>query len=560
MNPNFSRYEWNTLTWRKLERQVFKLQKRIYQASARGEVKIVRKLQRLLCHSWAAKCLAVRRVTQDNQGKKTAGIDGVKSISPRQRLEMVERLKLSDQASATRRVWIAKTNSMEQRPLGIPTLADRALQALVKQALEPEWEAKFEPNSYGFRPGRSCHDAVEAIFGQIKHQAKYVLDADIAKCFDQINHKALLDKLNTFPTLRRQIRAWLKAGVMDGNQLFPTLTGTPQGGVISPLLANIALHGMETAIKQVEATAGLIRYADDFVILHKDLDVVQQCQQVIATGLATMGLELKPSKTHLTHTLTGYNGKVGFDFLGFTIRQFPAGKYRTGRNSRSQPLGFKTVIRPAKQSIARHIQRVNEVIRAHRGSPQAALIAHLQPIILGWSRYFATVISRRVFDYLDHSICHALIRWGRYRHPHQSKRWMIRKYWHTLGNNHWRFGNLHLGLRLPLYVETKLKRHIKVKGTRSPYDGDWVYWSNRRGKYPLLSPKVTTLLKRQQGRCCHCGLYFKDGDLMEVDHALPKTLGGSNQWSNLQLLHRHCHDTKTRADSPRLESLELRYE
>jgi RNA-directed DNA polymerase len=208
--------EWRLIPWRKLERRVFKLQTRIFRASARGDVKAVRRLQKTLMRSWSAKCLAVQRVTQDNQGKQTAGVDGIKSLTPQQRLELVKHLRLSKRANPTRRVWIPKPgSSTEKRPLGIPTIADRALQALVKAALEPEWEAKFEPNSYGFRPGRSAHDAIEAIFNAISLKAKYVLEADISKCFDQINQSELLAKLNTCPTLRHQIKAWLNCGVLE---------------------------------------------------------------------------------------------------------------------------------------------------------------------------------------------------------------------------------------------------------------------------------------------------------------------------------------------------------
>jgi RNA-directed DNA polymerase len=273
--------EWHSINWRKLERRVYKLQKRIYRASNRGDVKAVRRLQKTLMKSWSARALSVRRVTQDNTGKKTAGVDGIKSLSPAARLKLVNNLKLGSKVSPTRRVWIPKPGTEEKRPLGIPTMKDRTLQALVKLALEPEWEARFEPNSYGFRPGRSCLDAIEAIFSAIRLKPKFVLDADISKCFDRIDHKALLNKLNTFPTIRRQIRAWLKAGVMDNMQYFETSEGTPQGGVISPLLANIALHGMEERVKQYAETLplkrvskrdkreklSLIRYADDFVIL-----------------------------------------------------------------------------------------------------------------------------------------------------------------------------------------------------------------------------------------------------------------------------------------------------
>ena len=227
-------YEWNTLPWKQIQRRVFKLQKRIYRASQRGDRKTVHRLQRLLTRSWSARVMAVRRVTQDNQGKKTAGVDGVKSLTPPQRLLLTNRLRLPTTVHPTRRVWIPKPGTAEQRPLGIPTLSDRAAQALAKLGLEPEWEARFEPNSYGFRPGRACHDAIEAIFTSINHKPKYVLDADIAKCFDRINHQALLTKLHTFPAMRRAIRAWLKAGVMDGVTLFPTTDGTPQGGVSTP--------------------------------------------------------------------------------------------------------------------------------------------------------------------------------------------------------------------------------------------------------------------------------------------------------------------------------------
>src|SRR6476620_4693565 len=280
---------WKTINWRQVERYVFKLQKRIYAASRRGDVKLVRKLQKTLMRSWSNRVLAVRRVTVENQGKKTAGVDGIKSLSPAARIQLVSQLKATGKSQPTRRVMIPKPGTNESRPLGIPTMYDRALQAVVKAALEPEWEARFEPNSYGFRPGRSCHDAIGAIFVNIKHKAKYVLDADIAKCFDRIDHKALLDKINTYPRLRKQIKSCLKSGGLDQGEIFPTTEGTPQGGVISPLLANIALHGMEERVKQFVGNSinqrneiSLIRYADDFVIMHKEIEVIIDCQKIIA--------------------------------------------------------------------------------------------------------------------------------------------------------------------------------------------------------------------------------------------------------------------------------------
>jgi RNA-directed DNA polymerase len=282
---------------------------------------------------------------------------------------------------------------------------DRALQALVKLALEPEWEAIFEPNSYGFRPGRSCHDAIGAIYGAIKQKAKYVLDADISKCFDCINHEALLAKIKTFPRLKRQIKAWLKSGVMDSGQLFPTNEGTPQGGVISPLLANIALHGMENRIKQAAETlpgtkrdnrwaTSLIRYADDFVIIHKNKDFVIKCQEIIADWLKDMGLELKPEKTQLVHT------SEGFDFLGFNIRQYKVGKHRTGYLN-GNPLGFKTIIKPSKDKITRHYRNIADAIDTHKTAPQKAIIGKLNPIIKGWANYYSAVCSKEIYSALD---------------------------------------------------------------------------------------------------------------------------------------------------------------
>lgn len=291
---------WNKLPWRKLEQHVYRIQKRIYRASQRGETRKVEKLQKLLLKSKSARLLAVRRVTQENQGKKTAGIDGVKAVPPNARFALAEHLHPKNwkrsKARPVRRVWIPKPGKPgERRPLGIPVMWERGQQALVKLALEPAWEAKFEANSYGFRPGRSCHDAIAAVFLAIRLKPKYVCDADIKGAFDHISHEALLRKLHTYPQLRRLIKGWLQAGVMEGVDFSPTESGTPQGGVISPLLMNVALHGMEQAMAEAKYQYGkprLVRYADDFVLFHPDKEELQVAVEQVTSWKAGHGTPL----------------------------------------------------------------------------------------------------------------------------------------------------------------------------------------------------------------------------------------------------------------------------
>lgn len=430
---------WKTINWRTAERYVFKLQKRIYAASRRGDIKRVHKLQKTLMRSWYNSVLSVRRVTQDNTGKKTAGVDGVKSLTPAARFKLTGQLKLTGKSRPTRRVWIPKPGRDEKRPLGIPTMYDRALQAVVKAALEPEWEAFFEPNSYGFRPGRSCHDAVRQIKLSIRLKAKYVLDADIAKCFDRINHEALLQKLNIKGKVRRQIKAWLKSGVIDQGAFTATSEGTPQGGDISPLLANIALHGLENMLKGYARTIDLknkygrqeswqnkvkslsfIRYADDFVVIHESRLVVQGCRDIISDWLSGIDLQLKPEKTRLTHTLhpgLSKDGKAGFDFLGHHIQQYPAGKYRSPKDTQGRILGYKTLITPTKEASKVHQEQVGRLIKEHRSSPQMALIKNLNPVIRGWASYYAHSDIKTVGELSrqDKLTYLKLRRWAKYR-------------------------------------------------------------------------------------------------------------------------------------------------
>lgn len=533
---------WSDIPWPQVEERVHALQRRIYRAEKEGKRRTVRALQRLLLRSTSAKLLAVRRVTQDNQGKNTPGIDGIAALEPEERLPLVLDLHLDQEPQPVRRIWIPKAGTTELRPLGIPTMRDRCVQALVKEALEPQWEARFEPNSYGFRPGRSCHDAIESVFQHICCKSKYALDADIKKCFDRIDHAALLNKLDTLPLVRRIIKKWLKAGVMEGLELSRPERGTPQGGVISPLLANIALHGMEEVVHQVKKGKGrphLVRYADDFVILHEDVAVIEQCREAIGHFLAEMGLELKPEKTKVTHTLHRYEGEVGFDFLGYTVRQFPVGKHHSGKSRRGTPLGFKTLIKPSHSKVKSHLDNLGKMIRSLEAASQEELIEALNPKIQGWSLYYRQAVAKRIFTDADHQVFVKLWQWAHRRHPRQGRHWLVKRYWRSQGNDHWVFGTEQK--RLLRHDQMRIIRHVKVRGDQSPYDGDWLYWASRLRNYPGVGLVVGRLLRSQGGRCARCGHYFLPGqDLLERHHQDGDR--GNHDRSNLVLVHRHCHD------------------
>ncbi len=429
----------------------------------------------------------MRRVTQDNRGKRTAGVDGVKALRPAERRDLVARLRAprTIKPRPTRRVWIPKPGKTEKRPLGIPVMLDRAHQALVKLALEPEWEARFEPNSYGFRPGRSVHDAIAAIFNAVRLKPKFVLDADIAGCFDNIGHFPLLDKLATYPKLRQTIKAWLKAGVMANGTWQPTERGSPQGGVVSPLLALVALHGLETAITTAfrhDDRPQVVVYADDFVVLHPTREGIEQARQIAEQWLSTMGLQLKASKTRVGHTLQTVDGRAGFDFLGFSIRQYPTGKTRRRRDGR-MPRSYKLLIKPSTDAVKRHHQALRAIVRRHTAAPQAALIGALNPVIRGWTAYYRTVVAKQCFGTCDHHLSATLVHWAGHRHPNKRVSWVFHKYWRRSASGRLEFATPS-GHRLAQHADTPIRRHVKVRGAASPFDGNLVYWSSRLRWHP----------------------------------------------------------------------------
>lgn len=572
--------KWKSISWSQIRERVLKLQRVIYQASLEGDIRKVRRFQHLLSKSMDARLLAVRRVTQDNTGKCTAGVDGVKSLTPNQRLYVASILSVPTRARPLRRVWIPKPGSDVMRPkkkMGIPTILDRCLQALFVIFLEPEWEAKFEPNSYGFRPGRSCRDALAAIQGYIQKRDKYVIDADIAKCFDMINHSALLNKVGMKGIFRKQLLYWLKAGVLDGHTFSETDLGTPQGGVISPLLANIALHGMEFYLQEFvkkfpmtyssgtnikygkrASTLGLVRYADDFVILHHDKAVILACYAEIQNWLKGVGLSISPTKIRLTHTLVlqetdtleeGFDGVVGLNFLGFTVKQFKT-KYMSAKGTTGEFLGFKTLIYPSKKSISKYQDKLHQIIIVDGKSlSQLALISKLNPVVRGWANYFGAFDSSTMhfLTKMDYFMYLKLRHWAKRVIGTSGKG---QAYFHKVGNNKWKFSIIDGPYLLSnVQFATASSRIVKVRGAESPYSGNEKYWSKKLSVKPSVNTRVRILLSTQKGICTWCKRRFYWNDILEVDHIIPILNGGSNEFGNLQLLHRHCHDSKSALDA-----------
>lgn len=554
---------WKDIRWTKIEQKVFRLQLRIYKAAANQELEKMVKLQKLLTNSNYAKYLSVRRVTQDNAGKKTPGVDQKLYITPSERFKLAQRLKLDGKSSPILRVYIP-AGPGKQRPLGIPVIEDRAKQMLAYLALCPQWEAKFEARSYGFRPGRSVIDAIEAVFLGISKKPKWVLDADIAKCFDQINHKYLLEKCDTYPEMCTQIRAWLKAGILEGETFaFPEM-GTPQGGIISPLLANIALHGLRDHLdayinslggnrRANRQTTTYVRYADDFVVMHPDRETLENLVEVIKDFLQPIGLKLHPTKTRIVHTLNSTDeSPPGFTFLGFHVIQRSIWvRMRAATTKRTSKQKFITLITPSKEGVKKHKLKIREIIRQHRGVNQERLIQKLNPVIRGFALSKRSQIASRIFQDLDKYVYEHLWKWAKRRHHKMPKLKLKAKYWHTVDKRNWVFGvksREEMILQLQYHSKIPIQRHAMVEGKSSPFDGNLTYWAKRTGRSPLIPPIKARLIKEQSGKCGICEKVFLPDDMIERDHIIPKVLGGLNRRKNVHAVHKHCHREKTNAE------------
>lgn len=612
-NNNKIYLAWQTVSWKIIQQKVNRVQRRIYKASLKGDKKKVHFLQEILIRSFDAKLLAVREVTTLNRGKHTAGVDRiaiakplykaqrcqpkfkdlriklklerkalslfkkvrVKFLSNKGKFNMAKHLELDNKAMPIRRVWIPKPGKLEKRPLGIPTIRDRAKQALAKIALEPEWEALFEPNSYGFRPGRRTHDAIEAIFLSLHHKTpKWIFEADIKKCFDRIDHKTLLSRLGTFPIMEAQINAWLKAKIMEGymdasKEVSSSTMGTPQGGIISPLLANVALHGLELHLKKyvsllpikpsINSNRGknskmkalsVIRYADDFILTHVNKQIIDLCIIETEKWLSIVGLEISPEKSSLKL------GNQGFNFLGFRITQV--------RNS-SKGGEYKVKIEPNKEKIQNILTKIRSIIQNNKSASSYALIMLLRPIIIGWANYYKFCECSKTFARMTHLIFQMIRAWVFRRDTRNSRAFIKEKYFPS-GKEYKFNGTLHKdnwilagktktkkGLKeafLPHMSWVHSEKFVKVIQNKSPFDGDHIYWALRIKNNHTLPTRVRNLLVSQKGVCTICKSKFTILDRLEVDHITPKSQGGKDTYANLQLLHRSCHVKKTSLEFP----------
>ncbi|MFI6505840.1 group II intron reverse transcriptase/maturase [Nonomuraea typhae] len=520
--PEDGSFGWDSVHWGRAEQQVKRLRQRIFAATQAGDLAKVRNLQKLMLRSRSNALVSVRRVAEINAGRRTAGIDGKVALLAQEKADLAAWVHGGAAAWSprpVRRVYVPKSNG-RRRPLGIPVIADRALQALVVNALEPEWEARFEPRSYGFRPGRGCHDAIEAIYksasGKLAKRL-WVLDADLEAAFDRLSHDHILASLGTFPA-RGMVSRWLKAGVMKGGRIAPTPQGAPQGGVISPLLMNVALHGMEKAAgveyKQggdaLRVRAGsptLVRYADDLLALCHSREQAEQVKTRLAVWLELRGLAFSEAKTQIAHL------NDGVDFLGFEIRRHRG----------------KVLTKPSRDALQRIRRRLTHEVKALRGANADMLISKLNPIIRGWATYYRIGVSKRAFNALDAHVWGLVYKWAKFSHPNKSKHWITTRYFGRFNQargDKWVFGSRETGFHLRKFSWTTIVRHRLVSGWASPDDPSLAsYWADRRNRSSLwLDSATRRLLYRQQGRCPLC-----QGLLLYADHE-PQTPREWEQW------------------------------
>ncbi|NMY12154.1 group II intron reverse transcriptase/maturase [Pseudomonas veronii] len=535
---------WDGINWADVQRQVRRLQARIVKATQESRHNKVKALQWLLTHSFSGKALAVRRVTE-NKGKNTPGVDNVTWKTPVAKTNAIASLKRRGYSPLPlRRVLIPKKNG-KTRPLGIPTMKCRAMQALYLLALEPIAETTADLNSYGFRPERSTADAGEQCFICLakKTQAQWVLEADIQGCFDNISHDWMIANV---PTDKTMLRKWLKAGFVYRHELFPTESGTPQGGIVSPVLANMTLDGLAARLAKrfpQEKQAGLrmymIRYADDFIITGNSKEWLEHdVKPVVVEFLAERGLVLSPEKTKVTHI------KDGFDFLGWNIRKYNG----------------KLLIKPSKANVKAHLDKIREIIKGNKTAKQVNLIRLLNPVLRGWANYHRHVVSKKTFARIDHNIWSMLWQWATRRHPNKGVKWVKERYFRTQGARNWIFAATEEkedGSKRDFILlkesDTPIQRHIKIKAAANPYDPQWEqYFESRWGKKMLSSAKgrgkMYRVWLRQDGMCPTCQKPITKRTPWDIRHMVKRTDGGSDAASNLQMYHLNCQRNQKYAE------------